>query len=145
MNNLEIAERFYHEVLGQGKVELMDNLVHERAQITTGLSPMGPIEGRENYKKIFVTFRDAFPHVKPLEVLDMFSSADGKRVATRFRSHQKHTQEYFGLAATHREIIFDEVHILKLEDGWIVENIVSATNLEFEMLMAPVLSPLILK
>jgi len=30
---------------------------------------------------------------------------------------------------------------MQLEDGKIVENIVSATNLEFEMLMAPVLAP----
>jgi hypothetical protein len=34
---------------------------------------------------------------------------------------------------------------MRLRDGKIVENIVSATNLEFEMLMAPVLIPLILK
>jgi hypothetical protein len=34
---------------------------------------------------------------------------------------------------------------MRLREGKIVENVVSATNLEFEMLMAPVLTPLILK
>lgn len=38
-----------------------------------------------------------------------------------------------------------EAHTLHLRDGKIVENVVSATNLEFEMLMALVLTPLILK
>ena len=42
-------------------------------------------------------------------------------------------------------ILFDETHVARLKDGLIVENIVSATNLEFEMLMAPVLSPMILR
>jgi len=49
------------------------------------------------------------------------------------------------LAATGRVILFDETHVARLQDGLIVENIVSATNLEFEMLMAPALSPMILK
>jgi len=145
MTHLEIARKFYEEVLGQGKVELMDELVHENAQITTGLSPMGPIDGRDNYKQTFAQFRDAFPHVKLLEILEMFESADGTRVVTRFHSHQRHEKEYFGLAPTHRVILFDETQVMKIEKGLIVENVVSATNLEFEMLMAPVLSPMILK
>ena len=33
---------------------------------------------------------------------------------------------------------------MRIRDGKIVENVVSATNLEFEMLMAPVLGPMIL-
>jgi hypothetical protein len=42
-------------------------------------------------------------------------------------------------------ILFDETHVARVQGGLIVENIVSATNLEFEMLMAPVLTPMILK
>ena len=45
---------------------------------------------------------------------------------------------------TGRVIFLDEMHVARVADGLIVENIVSATNLEFEMLMAPVLGPLIL-
>ena len=34
---------------------------------------------------------------------------------------------------------------MRLRDGEIVENVVSLTDLEFALLMAPVLTPLILK
>jgi predicted ester cyclase len=58
---------------------------------------------------------------------------------------QTHAKEFFGVAPTHRDITFIETHVMRLQNGKIVENVVSATNLEFEMLMAPVLAPLILK
>lgn len=141
--NLDIARQFFTEVLGNGKVEKMNELVDEKAQITTGLKVTGPIDGREEYKQIFGGFRDAFPHVEPLKILDMFVS--GERVVTRFHSRQKHSKDYYGIKATNRVILFDEVHVMKIKNGKIVENIVSATNLEFEMLMAPALTPLILK
>ena len=73
----------------------------------------------------------------------MFAVND--RVVTRFRSEQKHAKDFLGVAATNRVITFIETHVMRLRDGKIVENVVSATNLEFEMLMAPVLTPLILK
>lgn len=58
---------------------------------------------------------------------------------------QTHAKSFFGVAATNRDITFIETHVMRLRDSKIVENVVSATNLEFEMLMAPVLTPLILK
>jgi predicted ester cyclase len=74
---------------------------------------------------------------------DIFAAGD--RVVVRFRSVQKHTKAFFGIAATNRDITFIETHVMRLREGKIVENVVSATNLEFEMLMAPVLTPLILQ
>jgi len=66
-------------------------------------------------------------------------------VVTRFHSRQRHDKAFFGIEATGRVILFDETHVARLKDGLIVENVVSATNLEFEMLMAPVLTPMILR
>ena len=37
-----------------------------------------------------------------------------------------------------------EMHLLRLRDGRIVENHVGAVNLVFEMLMAPVIAPMVL-
>jgi len=74
---------------------------------------------------------------------DIFGTED--RVLVRFRSTQKHTKAFFGIPATDRIITFLETHVMCLQDGKIIENVVSATNLEFEMLMAPVLTPMILK
>lgn len=142
-DNMAIARRFFEEFLGKGSLAVADEVLDENIQAYTGLKPTGPIDGREEYKQVFGTFFDAFPPVSDLAIQDLFATDD--RVVCRFKSDQKHTKEFFGVAATNRVITLHETHVLRLRDGKIVENYVSATNLEFEMLMAPVLTPLILK
>lgn len=144
-DNLRIVSRFVTEFLGKADLGTADETLHPRVQAITGLKPSGPIDGAEEYKATVAAFVEAFPATEPLRVLDQFASADGTRVVTRFQSRQRHAKSFFGVEATQRIILFDETHVARLKDGRIVENIVSATNLEFEMLMAPVLGPLILK
>ena len=144
MDNLAIVRRFTVEFLGRADLAAADATMHPDIAGITGLKPMGPIEGIDEYKVTLSGFVDAFPAESPVEIIDQFESADGTRVVTRFYSRQRHTKDYFGIAATNRVILFDETHVARLKDGKIIENIVSATNLEFEMLMAPVLSPMIL-
>ncbi|MET3890271.1 putative ester cyclase [Bosea sp. OAE506] len=140
-----IVSPFITQFLGTGDLTVADATLHPKVQGITGLKPMGPIDGREEYKAIVTAFVSAFPAESPVEIIDQFVSQDGARVVTRFHSRQRHAGEFFGVAATNRVILFDETHVARVTDGMIVENIVSATNLEFEMLMAPVLTPLILK
>jgi predicted ester cyclase len=144
VDNLAIVRRFTIDFLGRADLAAADATMHPDIRGVTGLKPMGPIEGIEEYKATLTGFVDAFPAESPVEIIDQFASADGTRVVTRFHSRQRHAKDYFGIAATGRIILFDETHVARLVDGKIVENIVSATNLEFEMLMAPVLSPMIL-
>ena len=132
MDNLAIVRRFTTEFLGRADLAAADATMHADIRGFTGLKPSGPIEGIEAYKE------------SPVEIIDQFESADGTRVVTRFHSRQRHAKDYYGVAATNRIILFDETHVARLKDGKIIENIVSATNLEFEMLMAPVLSSMIL-
>lgn len=141
--NLKISRRFFTEFLGAGNMEVAKEVLDENVQAYTGLKPGGAINGREEYTAIFSQFFDAFPPVATLEIEDIFATGD--RVVCRFRSVQRHAKDYYGIAATDREITFVETHVQRLRDGKIIENVVSATNLEFEMLMAPVLSPMILK
>lgn len=143
--NISIVRRFIEAFLGQGDLASADATAHPAIQGITGLKPMGPIDGLAEYKAIVTTFVAAFPAVSPVHIIDQFESADGTRVVTRFQSRQRHAADFFGVAATGRVILFDETHVARLRDGLIVENIVSATNLEFEMLMAPVLAPMVLK
>ena len=144
MDNLAIVARFTTEFLGRADLMAAEATMHPDIRGVTGLKPIGPIEGIDEYKAILTGFVDAFPAESPVEIIDQFESADGTRVVTRFHSRQRHAKEYYGIAATNRVILFDETHVARLKDGKIIENIVSATNLEFEMLMAPVLSPMIL-
>lgn len=145
MDNKAIVRLFTMDFLGRGDPASADATVHPDIRCTTGLKPTGPIEGIDEYKATLAGFVDAFPAESPVEIIDQFESADGTRVVTRFHSFQRHAKDYFGITATNRVILFDETHVARLRDGKIVENVVSATNLEFEMLMAPVLSPMILK
>lgn len=144
MDNLAIVRRFTTEFLGRADLAAADAALHHDIRGFTGLKPTGPIEGIDEYKATLTGFVDAFPADSPVEIIDQFESADGTRVVTRFHSRQRHAKDYYGVAATNRIILFDETHVARLKDGKIIENIVSATNLEFEMLMAPVLSPMIL-
>ncbi len=144
-SNMQTVRHFIEAFLGRADLAAADATAHPRIQGITGLKPMGPIDGLEEYKGIVSAFVDAFPAEAPVQIIDQFESADGTRVVTRFHSRQRHAAEFFGVAATGRVILFDETHVARLENGLIVENIVSATNLEFEMLMAPVLTPMILR
>ncbi|HIK17257.1 MAG TPA: ester cyclase [Leptolyngbyaceae cyanobacterium M33_DOE_097] len=141
--NLQVARRFIEDFLGVGDLSVAEEVLAKDVQGITGLKPTGPINGREEYKQVFGAFFDAFPPVSPLVIEDIFAAGD--RVVVRFSSVQKHAKDFFGVAATNRDITLIETHVMRLRDGKIVENVVSATNLEFEMLMAPVLTPLILK
>ncbi len=145
MTNLETVTRFITDFLGRGDLAAADATAHPRIQGTTGLKPTGPIDGVEEYKAIIAGFIAAFPAVEPLRIIDQFASADGRRVVTRFHSRQRHEADFFGVAATGRVILFDETHVATVENGRLTENVVSATNLEFEMLLAPVLTPMILR
>ncbi|GAB4460105.1 MAG: hypothetical protein OHK0029_23580 [Armatimonadaceae bacterium] len=145
MTNPEIVTRFIVEFLGKADFTAADETAHPQIQGITGLKPQGPIDGLEEYKQTIAAFVEAFPAEGALEIIEQFESKDGTKVVTRFHSRQRHAREFFGIPATNRVILFDETHVATLEDGKIVRNVVSATNLEFEMLMAPVLTPLILK
>jgi predicted ester cyclase len=142
---ISTVRHFILDFLGKGDLRAADATAHPDIRGITGLKPMGPILGLDEYKAIVAGFVEAFPAESPVEIIDQFASADGTRVVTRFHSRQRHARDYFGIKATDRVILFDETHVARVTDGRIVENIVSATNLEFEMLMAPVLTPMILK
>lgn len=142
-SNMVIVRRFVEDFLGRGNLATADAVAAPGIQGITGLKPTGPIDGLDEYKQTITGFISAFPAESPVEIIDQFASHD--RVVTRFHSRQRHAGEFFGIAATGRVILFDETHVARVRDGRIVENIVSATNLEFEMLMAPVLTPMILK
>lgn len=141
--NMAVVSRFIQDFLGRGDLDAADATLDPRVQGITGLKPTGPIDGAQEYKAIVAGFVAAFPAESPVKIIDQFAAGD--RVVTRFHSLQRHAGDYFGIAPTGRVILFDETHVARLRDGRIVENIVSATNLEFEMLMAPVLAPMILK
>ncbi|MDX2264725.1 MAG: ester cyclase [Hyphomicrobiales bacterium] len=140
---LGVAREYVEGFLGRGDASVADRALSPNIQVVTGLNPQGPIKGLDAYKLIFLDFYGKFPEVSPLKIIDAFAADD--RAVIRFHSLRRHAHDYFGVAATGRDILFDETHVMRIRDGKVVENVVSATNLEFEMLMAPALTPMILK
>lgn len=141
-SNSETVQRFATDLLGRADLSVADEVVDEDVVVHTGLSPAAPIHGREAYKQVIAGFADAFPvgRMDIHEVLD----AGSDRVLLRFTAHATHAKKYYGVVATGRPVPMHEMHLLRLRGGRIVENHVGAVNLVFEMLMAPVIAPMVL-
>jgi len=100
MDPQSIVRRFTLEFLGKVDLAAADAIAHPDIRGVTGLKPMGPIMGLDEYKAIVTGFVDAFPADAPVRILDKFASADGSRVVTRFHSRQRHAKDFFGVQAT---------------------------------------------
>lgn len=136
--NLAIARRFMEVGIGTGNAAVFDECLDPDIVVRTGLSPMGPIEGLQAYKDIFLPFAKALP-VIDFEILEIWENASENKVVVRFLATTVFLHDYYGITAEHQIVAMEEVHILTFRDGKIVSNIVSGTNFPFEYLMYPVL------
>jgi hypothetical protein len=82
------------------------------------------LPGRDPLRPFVQQFHQGFPGLR-LALLDQFSSADGTRVAFRFRMHWHNTGTFFGHPPTGDRGTHAEFHSLRLVDGQIVEQIVT--------------------
>ena len=142
MDSIETVRRFAEDFLGRADMAAADALVHSDVVVHTGLSPAGPIRGRDAYKSVIAGFAAALP-VSRMEVHEVLPAGED-RVVLRFTAHATHEGEYYGVPATGRAVPMHEVHLITLRDGKVIENRVGAVNLVFEMLMAPVIAPVVL-
>lgn len=142
--NIEIARRFFEEFIGKNNGSAADETVDEAVEVSTGLKTDGPIRGLAQYKQILGALFETFPDMD-FNLTDIFASEDGKKVVGTFTASGTHKGEMYGVAPTNRRITMCETHVLTFRDGKIVHNLVGGNNpLEFEMLFAPVLAPMVL-
>ena len=115
--NKVIVRRMYDEVVGQGKLDLIDELVdpdvveHEEFP---GISP-----GREGVKEFFSMFRNAFPDLQ-FAVEDMV--AEGDKVAARITIRGTHKGPFLDIAPTGKQITVDAIDIFRFASGKIVDH-----------------------
>ena len=140
--NTGLVQRFAAEFLGRADLDVADQTIDEAVVVHTGLSPAEPIRGREAYKQVLAGFAEAFP-VERMEIHEILDAA-ADRVLLRFTAHATHAKAYYGIAATGRSVPMHETHLIRVQDGRIVENYAGAVNLVFEMIMAPVITPMVL-
>lgn len=115
--NKAAARRLYDELIGQGRFELIDDLVdadfvdHEVLQ---GFSP-----GRDGIRELFTMFREAFSDLQ-FAVEDMV--AEGDRVAARITVRGTHDGPFMGIPPTGNSIAVEAIDFMRFAEGKLVEH-----------------------
>jgi predicted ester cyclase len=115
--NRAIYERFCHEVLVNGDLDAIDELV-DPSVVSHSPFP-GQAPGRDGFKRAYAQFRAAFPRVD-LKIHDVIAAGD--KVVGHFTVSGVHLGDFMGLAATGLTVSYDEMVIVRLNDGKIVEH-----------------------
>lgn len=112
----EVIRRISEEVLGQGRLDLVDELVHEDFVDHTAME--GVPGGREGLK--------AFARMVHSALSDASASVertliDGDQVAWRWSMWGKHTGEFMGIPATGSEVVVTANVLGVMRDGKLAE------------------------
>ncbi|MET0593924.1 MAG: ester cyclase [Polyangiaceae bacterium] len=115
--NRAIYERFCNEVLAQGNLDAIDELV-DPSVVSHAPFP-GQAPGRDGFKRAYGQFRAAFPR---LDVVIHDILAAGDKVVGYFTVTGVHQGTFMGIAPTGRTVTYDEMVIVRMRDGKIVEH-----------------------
>jgi predicted ester cyclase len=117
--NEEKARRLMEEAFGQGKVEVIDEVLHSDFVCWDPNSETGEIRGAETIKGEIEYFRQAVPNLT-YTVEDQI--AEGDKVVTRYRASGTHQGEFFGVPGTGNRVEFTGIQIDRFdESGKMVE------------------------
>lgn len=142
--NLAVARRFIEGVLGGAEPGAFTEVVHPDVVVDTGLKPDGKIRGAAEYGQVLMHVMGSAFSNATLEIKDIAALLDG-RVLVRFEASADNSGDLNGIRATDKRFTFCELHLMRFEDGRLIENWVGALNpLMFEIWQAPATAPLIL-
>jgi len=85
---------------------------------THDLSVLDPHPGMESLKKVFPAFVKGLPDIK-IELQQQV--VDGNRVASHWVFTATHAGELYGIPPTGKPVRFQNINIMKIEDGKIVQ------------------------
>ncbi len=111
--NKALSRRFYAEVVNQGNLDLIDELVAEdfvEHEQMPGLPTMGP----EAVKAAFTMFLAAFPDLH-IAADDMI--AEGDKVVVRITMSGTHKGEFMGIAPTNKGFKVQVIDVVAFRDG----------------------------
>ena len=142
--NLKIARRFIEGVLGGKEPAAFVEIVHPDVVVDTGLKPGGKINGAAEYGAVLTHVMGSAFSNATLAIKDIAALTDG-RVLVRFEASADNTGDLNGVKATGKRFTFCELHLMRFENGKLIENWVGALNpLMFEIWQAPASAPLLL-
>jgi predicted ester cyclase len=117
--NKATVRRFLEEAFGQGKTELVDEVLRSDFVCYDPNSETGEISGAQTIKGEIEYFRNAVPDLT-YTVEDQV--AEGDKVVTRYTASGTHQGEFFGVAGTGNRAEFTGIQIDRLdESGKLVE------------------------
>jgi predicted ester cyclase len=117
--NKEKARRLMEEAFGQGKVEVIDEVLDANFVCYDPNSEAGEIRGADTMKGEIEYFRNAVPDLI-YTVEDQV--AEGDKVVTRYTARGTHQGEFFGVAGTGNRVEFTGIQIDRFdESGKMVE------------------------
>lgn len=85
---------------------------------THDLSVLDPHPGMESLKKVFPAFVKGLPDIK-IELQQQV--AEGDRVSSHWIFSATHSGELYGIPPTGKHVRFQNINIMKIEDGKIVQ------------------------
>jgi steroid delta-isomerase-like uncharacterized protein len=96
--NMKLAKRYFDEVMNQGKVEIIEELVDPNFAFIIPTQP-APFRGYEGFRGFVNYLRNGFPdiHFKVERII-----ADGNKVAARWKITGTHKGEFLGAQPTNK-------------------------------------------
>lgn len=113
----DIIRRYYEELFSEGRIELVDELLHPEyvnASPSPGLPP-----GREGVRVVVRALRAAFPDLR-YRIEDLVVGAESVAVRTTMRG--THRGEFFGMPATGRNVEVPQITIERFREGRIAHH-----------------------
>jgi steroid delta-isomerase-like uncharacterized protein len=116
--NKATVRRFLEEAFGQGKTEVVDEVLDPDFVCHDPNSETGEIRGADTVKGEVGYFHNAFPDFR-WTVEDQV--AEGDKVTTRYTLSGTHEGEFFGVPASGRRVEVSGINIDRFEGGKLVE------------------------
>src|SRR5215211_6312650 len=116
--NKATVRRFLEEAFGQGKPEVVDEVLDPDFVCHDPNSETGEIRGADTVKGEVGYFHNAFPDFR-WTVEDQL--AEGDKVTTRYTLSGTHEGEFFGVPASGRRVEVSGINIDRFEGGKLVE------------------------
>jgi predicted ester cyclase len=116
-DNKAVVRRFYDEVMGAGRVEVLDEVMVEDF-VDHGEALFGSPRGRETLRRAVAGVHGILPGLH-VELHDMV--AEGDLVGVRGTMRCRHGGTFLGVAGTGHELTWLGIAVFRLEGGKIAE------------------------
>lgn len=117
--NMALVRRLYEEAFGQGKKEVLDEVLHSDFVCWDHNAEGGQIRGLETLKGEIEYFQNAFPEDFFWRVEEQV--AEGDKVTTRYTFGGTHQGEFFGVPGSGKRGEISGINIDRVEGGKVVE------------------------